>query len=181
MSAPNYDSSSGPEGSYGGLRTSRRQFLSLLVFVLLHPRIVWATDADNALRTDRAVVTALVGFFLPPYSAHPGGLALGIDARINGVLHRGGKSNKMLRMVSHNLGGSEFVAMGIKARAERIRSHLDGSPISTPLRKFLYICTQEYFTDARSWGPLGYRTPQPLGYPDYASCKTANGAPVTGG
>jgi len=148
---------------------------------LLHPRVVWAKDPEDALRTDRAVISALVDFFLPPHASHPGGLALGVDATIDGALHRGGKSNKLMRLSSFHLGGSEFVTLPSAARAQRIRSHLEGSPISTPLLKFLGVCTQEYFTDARSWAPIGYRTPQPLGYPDYADCQAGDPKRVGGG
>lgn len=153
------------------LLPTRRDVVLGIVFVLLHPRFAFAaSDPAAGVETDRRVIAALVDVFLPAHASNAGGLALGVDAKIDEILHPEGQRNSGLRMLSYYLGSEEFLALSAERRSERVRKHMQESAISKPLRVFLDVCLREYYTDPRSWTSIGYRTPQPTGYPEYADC-----------
>jgi hypothetical protein len=155
------------------LRSTRRVFVAFLGALFLRPSLALAQNRDTGLRAPE-VLRTLCDHFIPAFEKSPGALALGIDGKLLELFERAPQGRLAMQQLANGLGGSAFLAMPRELQKVRLRGALTSGPMSQQLNLILSFCTQSYYSNPGSWGSLGYRTPQPNGYPDYASdCQPA--------
>jgi hypothetical protein len=154
------------------LRSTRRVFVAFLGALFLRPSLAFAQGRDSGLRAPE-VLRTLCDHFIPAFGKSPGALALGVDGKLLELFERAPQGRLAMQQLAAGLGGAAFLAMPRNLQKTRLRGALASGPMSRQLNLMLSFCTQSYYSDPRAWVSLGYRTPQPSGYPDYAShCRT---------
>ncbi len=118
------------------------------------------------------VVTAICDRILPPHGEHPGAVALDIHRTVLDEL-RDTRGDDHLDALVSLMHAHDFLDLAPAARDEviarlldRDRDRADAAMIGNILRRSV----NQYLTHPGAWPALGYAKPQPLGYPDYASC-----------
>lgn len=157
-------------------RPSRRRFLLGFVLLLLRPRNLWAAiDSDAGEKT----VRALCDRFVPKYGAHPGALALGVDAEVLAWFRAKKLRSVVLDSTVAELAREDFLALSNDAQDRLLAGYVDsknGAATAEALRVLRNSVVVLYFSKRESWAPIAYRTPQPAGYPDYAECAKGRAA-----
>jgi hypothetical protein len=149
--------------------TSRREFLALAGFLLSHPGIAFARTEDGAPSQQR-VIRAVIDRLLPAHGPHPGALALGVDVEVLQLFESRRRGRLLLRAMHRALDGDAFLELGPVEQDARISGLLaEDSATYRFFRTLLHHATNAYFVKPESWGPFGYATPQPRGYPDYGT------------
>ncbi len=164
------------ERAGSGFRLTRRVVLSTLGFLILHPRLALADDEVSGIDDAPQILTILADLFLPRHGDNPGALALGIDKKLLDSFYEARRRKLVLRALIIGLGGKNFLSMDREKRERWVREKLEDGPIRLHLELVLDASVSEYYADPRSWGPIGYQTPQPRGYPDYADCRDREGS-----
>lgn len=156
-------------------RLSRRRFVSLGLLALLHPRVVLAQQTDDPARK---TVRTLCDHFIPAHGASPGALAVGVDVELLEGYRRSRARRLVLELVVRELEKRDFLASDRAQQEALLRRFLQGdvdSPAAPYLRQMLDLVVQRYYTRPAAWKALDYHAPQPGGYPDYATCRVADG------
>ena len=156
------------EGWFPLLRSTRRVFVAFVGALFLRPSLAFAQSRDNGLRAPE-VLRTLCDHFIPALGKSPGALALGIDGELLALFERAPQGRLAMQQLANGLGGAAFLAMPRELQKGRLRGALASGPMSQQLNLILGFCTQSYYSNPKAWMSLGYRTPQPGGYPDYAS------------
>jgi hypothetical protein len=160
------------------IRSTRRAFVAFVGALFLTPSLAFAQRTDTGLRADE-VLRTLCDHFIPASGKNPGALALGVDSTLLELFAQAPQGSLALQQLASGLGGASFLELPSELQEARLRGALEAGPMSGQLNLILAFCTQNYYANPSAWVPLGYRTPQPNGYPDYASrCRPAN--PVDG-
>jgi len=139
--------------------------------LILHPRLALADDEVSGIAEAPQILSALVDVILPAHEVNPGGLALGIDQKLIASFTASPGRRLALKVLIAGLGGADFLALDSSQRERSLRAKLTDSSIRPHLEVVLSYSVTEYYADRRSWAPIGYTTPQPGGYPDYADCE----------
>ena len=135
-------------------------------------------------RESAALVRALCDHFVPGHGTAPSAAALGIDVEIVDLLRTTRRSWIGLFGLRRTLDARGFDALNNDAQRASLAADLetvaDARAASRPppreaaLVDTIYReCTRRYLTRPEGWAALGYRTPQPHGYPDYTSCSAS--------
>ena len=169
------------DGWLSRIRSTRRAFVAFvgsLFLTPLTPSFAFAQKPNTSLRAPE-VLRTLCDHFIPPVGVSPGALALGVDGKLLELFEQGPQGKLALQQLATGLGGSAFLAMPRELQQMRLRGALASGPMSQQLNGILDFCTRSYYSNPGSWPSLGYRTPQPSGYPDYASrCQPAAPAAI---
>jgi len=162
--------------------TTRRRFLLLVgIFasaltlfgaVLFGRRRRPRRDLAPLSPGEQAILSRYLDLLIPADEA-PGALDLGVSEQ----LFQRAAGNDYLRDLLHRgcawleQQPSGFLALSEHQQLALIAASEQSDPDSLPYRLFerlRHFSFQAYYSDARSWGALGYhRPPQPLGFPDY--------------
>lgn len=116
---------------------------------------------------------------LPGHASAPSAVSLGIDREIRSIFELTRRGRLRLLALVAALDHADFFAADPDDQASAIRAYLaeaaeDGfSPAATAIQTIYVECVRRYYTNPAAWGALGYRIPQPHGYPDYEECATA--------
>ncbi len=120
---------------------------------------------------------ALVADRLLPASAdNPGAVALGLVPRILAGLNRGTGSDQqqsLLQEALDQLIETGFHDMDPDARDAYLEPIIQGrvaGPAAILIQRFFNRLIRVYYAREESWAAIGYRRPQPLGYPEYTTC-----------
>lgn len=156
-------------------RPSRRRFLAGFALLLFRPRNLWAAveDPDVSEKTIRA----LCDRFVPKYGAHPGAVALGIDSRVHAWFRARKLRSIVLDSTVAELERQNFRELPIDAQDRLLAGYIDSEnreATAMALRVVSNATVVLYFSEREAWKPIGYRIPQPAGYPDYAECAKAS-------
>lgn len=119
-----------------------------------------------------SVVTATCDRLLPARGEHPGAVALGIHRLVIDEL-RATRGDDYLASLVALLRDHDFLDLSSEAQDDAISRFLDrGRDRATALMfgNLLHRSVHHYLAHPGAWPALGYARPQPLGYPDYASC-----------
>jgi hypothetical protein len=117
-------------------------------------------------------VRALCDQLLPAWGEHPGAVATAIDERVLEDLRQLSRGERMPNLVAA-MREIRFLDLSGDQRDEALRRLInsrDEAGISRTLQFVLNQSVTYYFSHPDSWRALDYRQPQPLGYPDYATC-----------
>jgi hypothetical protein len=132
----------------------------------------WSRRADAY--TAESVVQAVCDRLLPAWEEHPGALATEIDRMVLEDLTRMSDGARLQSLVAA-MREVRFLTLVEGERDATLRTMLgarDEAGISRTLQFMLNQSVRYYFSHPDSWHALDYRQPQPLGYPDYATCTT---------
>lgn len=119
------------------------------------------------------LVRVLCDRFIPEHDDAPGAVALGLDREIVEVFRAKRRSRLRLLLLTWDLSADGFLAMTDAEQVAFLRRELDAVANGGASRKSATIdevyaeCTRRYLVNPSAWAAIGYRTPQPHGYPDY--------------
>jgi len=151
-------------------RPSRRRFLAGFAFLLLRPRALWAAvESDKA----EATIRVLCDRFVPRYESHPGAVALGVDAEVLAWFRSRKIRSVVLDSTIAELAKDNFLELSIEAQDRLLAGSVDAqnrAATAEALRVIRNSTVVLYYSKRESWKAIGYRMPQPAGYPDYATC-----------
>jgi hypothetical protein len=160
-------------------RPSRRGFLTGLAgfaLLLLAPRRLWAeVDPVAAADTMRLLCDRMV----PKFGDHPGAVALGVDAEVLAWFRAQALRRVVFESVVEELADRKFGELPGAAQDAMLAAYIDSenhARTAEALRVVRNAAVVLYFSKRESWKSIGYRTPQPDGYLDYARCANAEGA-----
>lgn len=157
------------------MRIKRRDFLigGLLAAAGLAPLLI------GRFRTLEAgaeqIVARLCDVILPGNARSAGALDLGLDRELVADFRQTRRGRLQLLAMAFGLGGEDFLELTAddqrRAVAELLERHAaEGSRAPRTARTVAWIyreCGTRYYASESAWGALGYRVPQPHGYPDY--------------
>jgi len=164
----------------GLYRPSRRSFLAGFLLLLLRPGKLLAAADPGAAET---TIRVLCDRFIPKYGAHPGALALGVDSQVLAWFRARTMRSVVLDSTVAELAREDFLELSSDAQNRLLAGYVDPqnrAATAEALRVVRNSAVVLYFSQRESWGPIGYRTPQPQGFPDYAVCTPGKGRPVDG-
>ncbi len=125
--------------------------------------------------TLESVVTELCDRMVPALGEHPGAVALGVHRSLIDDLERRWRPADQRTLVDI-MRRARFLELPVADRDAALLRMLDDPEqpaLTRVLASILHVTVRLYLGDAGSWAALGYRKPQPLGYPDYARCAGA--------
>lgn len=160
-------------------RWSRRRFLALLVVGVLRPRVLLAEPRSALDERARKILGAVCDRFLPAHGSDPGALALGIDAEVAARFAQSRRARMTLELVTQELHAKGFLDLSHAQQEALLRDYLGGrieSPAARTFAPLLDLVVRLYYAKPQAWKTLDYRTPQPHGYPDYATCPAPHGS-----
>jgi len=117
------------------------------------------------------VVRSICDRIIPGHDGVPGALALGIDREVRDVFRERRRNTLELLALVASLERGDFLALTSAEQSAVIRARLAAA--DETVSAIYFECTRRYLTRTDAWHALGYRTPQPHGYPDYAKCAEA--------
>jgi len=156
--------------------TTRRLLLGTIA--LAAGGALWSRTLVAREYTAENVMAALCDRMLPASGEHPGALAAGIDRIVLADVAplRDGAVLAQLVEDARNAGFLELTAEEQDALLSRVLHESGGDGATAVLRHVLDRAVRHYFASPASWPALGYRKPQPLGYPDFARCGGSDAA-----
>jgi len=121
------------------------------------------------------LVRVLCERFIPGHDDVPGAVALGLDREIVAMFRAKRRDHFRLLLSSWELSAAGFFTMtALEQRAflreelaSALRGHAGGR--ARTVDEVYVECTRRYLVDPGAWAAIGYRTPQPHGYPDYTA------------
>ncbi len=149
-------------------KPTRRSFVVLLGSLFFRPSLLFAQSGNRSARGPE-ILRAVCDHMIPASERGPGALELGLDAKLLSVFEQSEQGRLALQRLAVSLGGRDFLRLPRKLQSARLQSELESGELSRQLDLILSFCAQRYYSDPRAWSSIGYRTPQPGGYPDYAS------------
>ena len=150
--------------------TTRRLLLGTVA--LAAGGALWSRTLIAREYTAENVMAALCDRMLPASGAHPGALAAGVDRLVLADIAplRDGAVLAQLVEDARALDFLELTAAEQDAVLSQVLHESGGEGATAVLRHVLDRAVRHYLASPASWQALGYRKPQPLGYPDFANC-----------
>lgn len=132
----------------------------------------WSRGANDY--TAESVIHAVCDRLLPAWGAHPGAIATEVHLLVLEDLRAMSDTGHLQALVTA-LHDVRFLDLSVDqqdgALQDMLRARYEPG-ISRTLQYVLNQSVKYYFSHPDSWHALDYRQPQPLGYPDYATCAT---------
>ena len=118
------------------------------------------------------VVRTISDRIIPGHGDVPGAVALGIDREILEVFRKTRRTTSICSC-SPGARGHRFLHAGRRPSRKRSSARTAAERRRQDDDDDLQECVRRYLTRTEAWAALGYRTPQPHGYPDYTQCGEA--------
>lgn len=147
--------------------------------------IVWLQACTNRLSLSKLntkvpltmeMLENLCNHFIPPFGNSPGAISLGIHKLVYEKAMSNEFDRKALEVLYSLLEHRGYFSLPAHGQNELIKNTLvsteEGDTLLLKLGLTFYYqyFTALYYTREEAWPSLEYRTPQPVGYPDYEKC-----------
>ncbi len=148
-------------------KSSRRKFLALISLIFTPCEALFAKKIDT-VSNGTEIFHLVCNHFIPASDTGPGAKDVELGHQLMSIYVQTSYGRTLFKNIVTGL-GEQFLALSHDEQIKRLEEQLEGGKLSEQLSSLLTHCAHAYYSNPQSWPSIGYRTPQPQGYADYAS------------